>query len=38
MLRADNVLDERYFDATSRIKRFAPNPGRDFSLVYKLLF
>lgn len=38
MLRADNVLDERYFDATSRIKRFAPNPGRDFSVVYKLLF
>ena len=37
-LRADNVLDERYFDATSRIKRFAPNPGRDFSLVYRLLF
>ena len=37
-LRADNVLDERYFDATSRIKRFAPNPGRDFSVVYKLLF
>jgi iron complex outermembrane receptor protein len=37
-LRADNLLDERYFDATSRIKRFAPNPGRDIALVYKVLF
>ena len=37
-LRADNVLDERYFDATSRIKRFAPNPGRDVGIVYRVLF
>ena len=37
-LRADNVGDVRYYDATSRIKRFAPNPGRNVSLVYKLLF
>ena len=37
-LRADNVGDTRYYDATSRIKRFAPNPGRNVSLVYKLLF
>jgi iron complex outermembrane receptor protein len=37
-LRADNVLDERYFDATSRIKRFAPNPGRDLAVVYRVLF
>ena len=37
-LRADNVLDERYRDAASRIKDFAPNPGRNLSLVYRLLF
>jgi iron complex outermembrane receptor protein len=37
-LRVDNVLDERYFDAASRIKDFAPNPGRNLSLVYRLLF
>jgi iron complex outermembrane receptor protein len=37
-MRIDNLLDERYFDAASRIKHFAPNPGRNFSLVYKVLF
>lgn len=37
-VRADNVLDERYRDATSRIKSFAYNPGRNLSVVYKLLF
>ena len=37
-LRADNVLDERYREATSRIKHFAWNPGRNLSLVYRLLF
>ena len=37
-LRADNALDEQYRDATSRIKNFAFNPGRSFSLVYRLLF
>ncbi|MES2523818.1 MAG: TonB-dependent receptor [Gemmatimonadota bacterium] len=37
-LRADNVLDEQYRDATSRIKSFAFNPGRNLSVVYKLLF
>lgn len=36
--KVDNVLDERYRDATSRIKRFAWNPGRNIALVYKLLF
>ncbi|MGI9190455.1 MAG: TonB-dependent receptor [Longimicrobiaceae bacterium] len=36
--RVDNLLDEEYRDAASRIKEFAPNPGRNFSLVYKLLF
>lgn len=37
-LRADNLLDERYRDAASRIKDFAPNPGRNLALVYRLLF
>ncbi|MBV9879957.1 MAG: TonB-dependent receptor [Gemmatirosa sp.] len=38
VLRVDNALDERYVDATSRIKTFALNPGRNVSLVYRLLF
>jgi iron complex outermembrane receptor protein len=37
-LRADNLLDAQYRDATSRIKRFAYNPGRNLSVVYKLLY
>ncbi len=37
-LRADNAGDVRYRDATSRIKSFAPNPGRNITLVYRLLF
>jgi iron complex outermembrane recepter protein len=37
-LRVDNLLDELYFDAASRIKDFAANPGRNVSLVYRLLF
>lgn len=37
-LRADNVGDARYFDAASRIKRFAANPGRNITLVYQLQF
>ena len=37
-LRADNVGDTRYFDAASRIKRFAANPGRNISLVYQVTF
>jgi iron complex outermembrane receptor protein len=37
-LRVDNVLDEKYRDATSRIKDFTFNPGRNVSLVYKLFF
>lgn len=37
-LRADNVGDVRYWDASSRIKRFAPNPGRNLAVVYKVLF
>jgi iron complex outermembrane receptor protein len=37
-LRIDNAFDERYLDATSRIKTFAFNPGRNFSLVYRVQF
>ena len=37
-LRVDNVFDERYRDATSRIKHFAFNPGRNVSLLYRVLF
>ena len=37
-LRADNLLDRRFADATSRIKAFTFNPGRSLSLVYRLGF
>lgn len=37
-LRADNLLDERFADASSRIKAFTWNPGRNLSLVYRLGF
>lgn len=37
-LRADNLLDVQYREAASRIKEFAPNPGRNLSLVYRVYF
>lgn len=37
-LRADNLLDARFADATSRIKAYTFNPGRNVSLVYRLGF
>ena len=37
-LRVDNLLDERYRDAASRVKDFTFSPGRNVSLVYRLLF
>jgi iron complex outermembrane receptor protein len=37
-LRADNLTDAKYRDSASRIKNFAFNPGRNISLVYKILF
>ena len=37
-LRVDNLFDERYVDATSRIKSFAFNPGRNVALVYRVEF
>jgi iron complex outermembrane receptor protein len=36
--RVDNALDARYREATSRIKHFAFSPGRNLSLVYRVLF
>ena len=36
--RVDNVGDTKYYDATSRIKTFSPNPGRNAVAVYKVLF
>jgi iron complex outermembrane receptor protein len=37
-LRADNLFDTDYREATSRIKHVAANPGRNLSLVYRVLF
>jgi iron complex outermembrane recepter protein len=37
-LRADNVGDTRFFDASSRIKSFTANPGRNLSVVYRLSY
>ena len=37
-LRADNLFDVEYRDATSRIKHFAPNPGRNLAIVYRMLY
>jgi len=37
-LRADNLLDESYRESTSRIKSYALNPGRNLTLVYRVLF
>ncbi len=37
-LRADNLLDESYYDAASRIKSFARSPGRNLALVYRVQF
>ena len=37
-LRLDNATDARFYDASSRIKTFTANPGRNVSLVYRLLY
>jgi iron complex outermembrane recepter protein len=37
-LRADNILDVPYRDAASRVRDFAPNPGRNISLLYRVYF
>jgi iron complex outermembrane receptor protein len=38
VLRADNITDTRYADATSRLKSFAYQPGRNIGVVYKVVF
>ena len=37
-LRADNLLDEQFRDAASRVKSFTFNPGRNISVVYRIGF
>lgn len=38
VIRAENAGDALYRDATSRIKDFAPNPGRNVALLYRVRF
>ena len=38
MLRMENLTNELHREATSRIKDFAPGPGRNIALSYKVLF
>lgn len=37
-LRLSNAADRDYRDSASRIKRFAPNPGRNLALLYRVHF
>lgn len=37
-LRVDNLLDERFADATSRIKSFTFNPGRNIALAWRIQY
>ncbi|CAN5836973.1 TonB-dependent receptor [soil metagenome] len=37
-LRVDNLTDVLYRDSASRVKSFAPNPGRNISLLYRVHF
>jgi iron complex outermembrane recepter protein len=37
-LRLDNLTDALYRDSSSRVKSFAPNPGRNISLLYRVHF
>lgn len=37
-LRLDDTGDVAYREATSRIKTYAPNPGRNASVVYRVLY
>jgi iron complex outermembrane recepter protein len=37
-LRLDNLTDALYRDSSSRVKSFAPNPGRNLSLLYRVHF
>lgn len=37
-LRGENLTDELHREATSRIKDFAPGPGRNLAVVYRVFF
>ncbi len=37
-LRSDNAGNVLYRDATSRIKAYAPNPGRNFVVMYRVVY
>lgn len=37
-VRAENLTNELHREATSRIKDFAPGPGRNLAVVYRLVF
>jgi iron complex outermembrane recepter protein len=37
-LRAENLGNELHREATSRVKDFAPGPGRNLSIVYRLYY
>lgn len=37
-LRGENLTNELHREATSRIKDFAPGPGRNIALVYRVFF
>lgn len=37
-LNVENLMNKTYYDHLSRIKNFAPMPGRNISLVYHILF
>ncbi len=37
-LRADNLLDNKYYNHLSRIKELMPEPGRNISLLYRVYF
>ena len=38
LLRGTNLTDEEARNSVSRLKDFVPLPGRDLSLVYRLIF
>ncbi|MDQ3388213.1 MAG: TonB-dependent receptor [Gemmatimonadota bacterium] len=37
-IRGENLTDSLHREATSRIKDFAPNPGRNLAIIYRVLF
>lgn len=37
-LRGENLTDELHREATSRIKDFAPGPGRNVAVMYRMIF